>query len=622
MNEITKLISELEIDEEKKQTILIMLGEKPAKPTNEATVLLASKRANSEQRIEPEKPFDHTMTIHPQSPQPSNVVEDSVTQIGKYAVSTLLGTGGAGKVYRVRDPDLNRDIALKIPHVDTLSTLGEAELFIREAHICAQLQHPGIVPVHEIKEDEIGRPYFTMREIQGENLQNIIKKLHFVSDDREWGKSEDGWTFKKIINIIIKVCETLSYAHSKGVIHQDIKPGNIMVGSFGVVSVVDWGIARCTIPDEIITDVPQDVLEGTIVGTPQFMSPEQAAGQDCLIDARSDVYSLGVMMYFLLTGKSLYQGDPFSIVQQILSIYHTPSFPDPLPERIPEELARITLRAIAHSQENRYQSVQELQADLASWLEGSKKIEKAHELLREIDTYMQEEEVLQQELTNMYTTMERLSSQVNKQEELFDVRAQYNAKKELLRAHQNQREQAVLRALIHAPHMHKIHKQIIQIEMEKYKRFWILDDKNALIRTQKKIEIHLQELPLEDTRAWEHFQKRQRDTVNILRRQKGPYFGSRYVLQNFLSHLQENSFVVLQGEAGIGKTRLALEIAALWRDEYAAESHFCNMQNCTSLFQVYQVIASELGILLQGASSWEPIKAALKNRDSILSTLR
>ena len=122
MNEITKLISELAIDEEKKQTILIMLGEKPAKPTNEVTVPLASKRADSEQRIEPEQPFDHTMTLHPQSAQSSNVVEDSVTQIGKYAVSTLLGTGGAGKVYRVRDPDLNRDIALKIPRAGILCT--------------------------------------------------------------------------------------------------------------------------------------------------------------------------------------------------------------------------------------------------------------------------------------------------------------------------------------------------------------------------------------------------------------------------------------------------------------------------------------------------------------------
>lgn len=615
MNEIiTKLLSELDIDEQQKKTIIMALSKKSTAPTDDSTVALAASKDDEKQKLAPEQ----TMTRHPPSTSSSGISEELEQQIGKYTVSKRLGIGGSGTVYRVRDPDLNRDIALKVPHAEILSTFGEAELFIREAHICAQLQHPGIVPVHEIKEDEIGRPYFTMREIQGENLQKVIKKLHLASDDREWGRSEDGWTFKKVINVVIKVCETLSYAHSKGVIHQDIKPGNIMVGSFGVVSVVDWGIARCTIPDEIITDVPHELLEGTIVGTPQFMSPEQASGQDCLIDARSDVYSLGAMLYLLLTGKSLYQGDPFSIVQQILSIYHTPSFPDLLPERIPEELARITLRAIAHSQENRYQSVQELQADLASWLEGSKKTEKAHELLRQIETYTQEEEGLQQELTDMYSMMERLSAQINSLDQLFDVRKQYIAKNELLRELQNQREQAIFRALIHAPHMHKIHKQIIQIEMEKYKRFWILDDKNALLQTQKKIEIHLQELPLEETRAWEQFQQRQRDTINILRRQKGPYFGSRSLLRNLLSRLQENSFIALQGEAGIGKTRLALEIAALWRDEHEAESYFCNMQNCTSLFQVYQVIASKLGILLQGATSWEPIKAALKNRKGIL----
>jgi serine/threonine protein kinase len=218
----------------------------------------------------------------------------------------LLGEGGIGQVNLVHDHDISRSVAVKRLRPDRQ---GDESLirFAEEVRIVGQLEHPGIVPVHDVGIDEDGHHYLIMKHIQGDTLEEVIDKL--TAGDPAYVAR---FTIAYRTQIIASMLEALSYAHEKGIIHRDLKPSNVMVGPHGEVTLMDWGIAKHigdsdapSAPDKSLVSTVQDRLietqAGTLVGTPLYMSPEQAAGRNDAVDARSDLFSLGLVMCELLT---------------------------------------------------------------------------------------------------------------------------------------------------------------------------------------------------------------------------------------------------------------------------------------------------------------------------------
>jgi serine/threonine protein kinase len=233
-----------------------------------------------------------------------------------YELIEPLGEGGMGEVYRCCDPALSRDLAIKVMKADLHDHPQVERRFLREARVTGSLQHPGIVAVHNLGRLADGRLHYTMRLVRGRTLADILKE--------EAGKPD---RLPSLLAIFEKVCEAVAYAHSKRVIHRDLKPANIMVGKFGEVQVMDWGLAKLLTPEgEPIderpqpepgstlihtepTDTPLDLTRaGTGIGTPAYMPPEQAQGDWELVDERADVFALGAMLCVILTGKPPYHG--------------------------------------------------------------------------------------------------------------------------------------------------------------------------------------------------------------------------------------------------------------------------------------------------------------------------
>jgi eukaryotic-like serine/threonine-protein kinase len=315
----------------------------------------------------------------------------------RYEDVGLIGQGGMGEVRRVYDRYLKRTLAMKILRIDSMSG---RDRFLEEAQVMANLQHPSIVPVYDIGELRDGRLYFTMREVKGNTLDNVILDAHRKRTS-ESGASDateavEQWSLHQMITALRRASEGVGYAHDKGVLHRDLKPSNLMVGGFGEVLVIDWGLTRLFAAMRTEFDnggrEPQrnkeDVTRmGTVMGTPMYMSPEQASGDVSKISARSDVYSLGAVLYTILDGSP-----PYSDADQnvILPVRFGP--PRELGERpfgaltgdqIPAELRTICGRAMARDPGQRYANAGEFAEDLALWLEGSQRRERAAKILRE-----------------------------------------------------------------------------------------------------------------------------------------------------------------------------------------------------------------------------------------------
>lgn len=294
----------------------------------------------------------------------------------RYRRLALHARGGLGEVYVAQDRRLGRPVAVKRmqdrhAHSDTLRMR-----FLRETIITARLQHPGIVPVYDESTDAAGRPVYVMRFVDGETLEAAIARLPPLRRG-DFAGSE----FRALLSRFVTVCNTIAYAHAQGVIHRDIKPANILLGRFGETLVVDWGMAKAGVDDPLpgpsptTTDAP-DLLPtrgdgmteaGDVLGTPAYMSPEQAQGRWQEVDARSDVYSLGATMYHLLTGCPPFEGGPWADLSRRIA---TGDFPKPRARNpaTPPALSAICRRAMAVAPADRYASALDLAADLEHWL--------------------------------------------------------------------------------------------------------------------------------------------------------------------------------------------------------------------------------------------------------------
>ena len=288
-------------------------------------------------------------------PEPNDISKsefDKSTLIGPYHKQKLLGKGGMGMVWQVRDPMLQRTMALKISSYSLFRRSIHPNVFFNEeAQINAQLQHPGVLPVYSYARTDSEIPYLTMKEVRGTTMKQIIQELYIMPHG---STTSDGWNVRRLVTAFQSVCETMAYAHSKGVIHRDLKPSNIMVGKFGEVLVVDWGIAKVMQIDPSSEDDEPVVVTnrsrsgkaeepGLVLGTPAYMSPEQAAGYMYAIDHRSDIYSLGVILYQILTGETYHKGSIQEVLQQKSSGRGYVDLETILPDTDAEETTRFSV---------------------------------------------------------------------------------------------------------------------------------------------------------------------------------------------------------------------------------------------------------------------------------------
>lgn len=277
----------------------------------------------------------------------------------RYTDFTPLAKGGSAILQTCRDSNLGRTVVMKTLHPHLAQSEYMKSRFLREARVTAQLQHPATVPVYEIGHDVEGRLYFTMKKVEGETLREILDKQSLGDS-----KTIATHNLDRMLGTIIQVCNALSYAHVHGVVHRDVKPENILIGSFGEVVLLDWGVAKVwanedsefeEIEHEVLTDPSQRP------GTPLYMSPEQIRGGGDNIDARTDVYGIGAVLYEILTLKEPHRGENIHETFEMILKEETIPPDQRTPKRqIPKKLSAITMKALEKDPAKRYQTMQEL----------------------------------------------------------------------------------------------------------------------------------------------------------------------------------------------------------------------------------------------------------------------
>jgi serine/threonine-protein kinase len=296
---------------------------------------------------------------------------------GPYQPLKLVGGGGVGVVYLADDDELKRQVALKRMRPDLVSNQDLRRRFLREAEVTGRLEHAGIVPIYGLGADAEGKPYYAMRFIRGESLREAVARFH-QADAPGRDPSERSTALRQLLTRFVAVCHAVAYAHSQGYIHRDLKPDNVMLGTYAETFVVDWGLGRSVtraeadrpVGEETVPSSPDSTPSETrgVVGTPAYMSPEQAAGRWDLVGPASDVYSLGATLYAILTGQAPVEKGP---LHEVLEKVRRGEVVPPRWRKpgVPPAVEAACLKAMAPRREDRYASASELARDVQAWLD-------------------------------------------------------------------------------------------------------------------------------------------------------------------------------------------------------------------------------------------------------------
>jgi serine/threonine-protein kinase len=294
----------------------------------------------------------------------------------RYTLSRLHATGGIGRVWLAHDDRLGRDVALKELRPERTGNPVVWGRFLKEAQITGQLEHPGIVPIYELGQRvDDQAPFYTMRFIRGRTLSEAVAAFH-----RKRSQGEDGsLELRELLTSFVGVCNAVAYAHSRGVLHRDLKPQNVVLGDYGEVMLLDWGLAKLMEQSEVPEDPTplavaaegdgEGTKQGQVLGTPAYMAPEQAEGRLDLLSPTTDVYGLGAILYEMLTGKAPFTGtETTAVLRQV--IHQTPARPCSVVPAAPAALEAVCLKALSKKSDERYSSAKELAADVQHFLAG------------------------------------------------------------------------------------------------------------------------------------------------------------------------------------------------------------------------------------------------------------
>src|SRR5262245_32174002 len=271
---------------------------------------------------------------------------ETLGELGDYELLEVVGRGGQGVVYRAHQKSLNRTVALKMISVGSWATEAHLKRFRREAEAAASLEHPGIVPIHEVGERD-GSCYFSMKFVEGGQLDQVIKQKPM--------------SIRQAAELISKVSRTVHYAHERGILHRDIKPGNILLDAKGEPLLTDFGLARLVEAESTVTRTKE------VMGTPSYMAPEQAVGNNTAVSSATDVYGLGAVLYQLLTGHPPFAGGTtYETIKLVLD--SEPRQPRLLNPKVDRDLSTICLKCLEKDPKRRYSSALALAEDLEHWL--------------------------------------------------------------------------------------------------------------------------------------------------------------------------------------------------------------------------------------------------------------
>jgi len=285
-----------------------------------------------------------------------------------------LGAGGMGSVWRVRDRWLNRDVVMKVIHPDLLTARGQ-EAFVREVHTAARLHHPAIVPLLDVGIAPGGRGWYTMPIVEGRTLATILADLHARSrvDPAGWRETADGHSLRGLLGAFATVCEAIAYAHSQDVLHLDLKPGNIMLGAYGQVTVMDWGLTRAL--GERLS---------SRAGTPSYMAPEALSGMEVQLVPALDVYGLGATLYELLSGRPPWSEHRHDAVPPARLREAPPEVDKATALPVPPELAALCRAALDPDPRRRPAGAAVMASELRAWLDGARRRDQAAEIVRSV----------------------------------------------------------------------------------------------------------------------------------------------------------------------------------------------------------------------------------------------
>jgi serine/threonine protein kinase/formylglycine-generating enzyme required for sulfatase activity len=453
----------------------------------------------------------------------------------RYVDLGLIGVGGMGEVRRVQDTELHRVVAMKRVRADVNASPTALARFVDEVQATAQLQHPGIVPVYDTGRTADGAVWFTMKEVRGRTLTEVIREVHGASVER-WETTPDGWNLRRLVTVVHQASQAVGYAHERGVVHRDLKPDNVMVGTHGEVQVMDWGLCKIVGRDDpeteaIFLERARDAtIVGRVMGTPSYMAPEQARGDLAAIDARTDVYALGAMLYEVLAGRAPYGGRTWAEI-----VANVRSGPPPAPSQatrsiegaaptagwgdeepaaepapigpaggwlpIPEDLELACAKAMARDPAQRYPTAAAFAADLAAWLDGSRRREVALAVVAQAEALGPEAQTLLSRAAALRAEAKALLAGIPAPAP-EDVKAPGWAREDEAEALERRaglvglrREELLRGALTHAPDLAEAHAALVELELERHAAAEAVRDAGGVARSELRLDEHVPKLP-------------------------------------------------------------------------------------------------------------------------------